>query len=200
MNSVPMHVYDDPLSSECYTIRLFLSYQQQRFERDYSRLDPLRHQQRQAELIIAGQRLLGIGACLHYLAGHCPLNNPLAELKAEVFNQWLQFQHLLQQSIGVLRQAHLGFDVFLELQTQLECSSYQQLKQLNDHLCRQSVLAEPWLHSGDAPSLADFLVFPLVALSSDAGLSLDDFIHIRRWLQRVRNIHGFIAMPGMLCH
>ena len=198
MTTTSLLLIDDPLSTECYAVRLFLNHQQISYQSDFSSLDALDLQIRPAILIHGTQQIDGVCACLNYLSKHCVLRQPLTRLTTAQMFPWQQLQQQLQQSLGRLRQANLSFDVFLDSQQSLELQAYQLLKKLNDQLCLQSVRAQAWLCDGKTTSIADFLIFPLVALSRDAGLSVDDFVHIQRWLQRMQQISGYIAMPGLL--
>ena len=53
-----------------------------------------------------------------------------------------------------------------------------------------------WLASG-RPTIADCAVMPYVALAPEGGISLVDYPHIRRWIGRIKELPGFIAMPGI---
>ena len=55
---------------------------------------------------------------------------------------------------------------------------------------------EHWI-VGVGPTIADIACFPYVALSGDGGIPLDDYHAIRRWIARVKQIPGFIVMPGI---
>ena len=63
-------------------------------------------------------------------------------------------------------------------------------------LLEQHLSEHRWL-AADSPTLADIAVFPYVALSSDAEISLDTFPHIRAWIERFKSLPGFISMPGI---
>jgi glutathione S-transferase len=54
-----------------------------------------------------------------------------------------------------------------------------------------------WLLAGDAPSLADIACFPDLALCEEGGLSRQDYPAIRRWLDRVKRLDGFVTMSGV---
>lgn len=54
-----------------------------------------------------------------------------------------------------------------------------------------------WLE-GDRPTIADIACFPYIALAGDAKISLDDYLNVVAWLERVKQIEGFISMEGML--
>lgn len=70
----------------------------------------------------------------------------------------------------------------------------------------EDTLASRWLRSqrwiaGDhstRPTLADFALYPAIALSRDFGLEHHEFPAIRRWLRDVRMLAPHVAMPGIL--
>lgn len=49
----------------------------------------------------------------------------------------------------------------------------------------------------ERPTIADCAVFPYLALAHEGGVSLADFPHIRAWIGRVKELPGFVAMPGV---
>ena len=53
-----------------------------------------------------------------------------------------------------------------------------------------------WLALG-RPTIADYAVFPYVALAPEGGVSLSDYPNIRQWLDRVKALPNFLAMPGV---
>lgn len=62
---------------------------------------------------------------------------------------------------------------------------------LDAHLSRHAWLAL------EHPTIADYAVFPYVALAPEGGVSLSDFPHIRQWIARIKALPGFLAMPGI---
>ncbi|SFJ10563.1 glutathione S-transferase family protein [Celeribacter neptunius] len=67
---------------------------------------------------------------------------------------------------------------------------------LDDHLTRQALKGEGFV-AGATPSLADLALFPAFALSRDFNLDHDEFPQLRLWARRMRQIEGFITMPGI---
>lgn len=49
----------------------------------------------------------------------------------------------------------------------------------------------------ERPTIADCAVFPYVALAPEGGVSLSDYPNIRRWMERVKALPNFLAMPGV---
>lgn len=49
----------------------------------------------------------------------------------------------------------------------------------------------------ERPTIADCAVFPYVALALEGGISLEPYPHIRFWIGRIKELPGFIPMPGI---
>ncbi|WP_119300557.1 glutathione S-transferase family protein [Dongia deserti] len=47
------------------------------------------------------------------------------------------------------------------------------------------------------PTIADIACFPYVAMAGEAGIDLKPYPNILRWIDRIRQIPGFIPMPGI---
>ncbi len=65
------------------------------------------------------------------------------------------------------------------------------LTQLNQHLADRE-----WLELGH-PTIADVAVFPYVALAPDGKISLDHYPHVLAWIDRVKQLPGFVGMIGI---
>jgi glutathione S-transferase len=62
---------------------------------------------------------------------------------------------------------------------------------IEDHLSRHRWLAQ------ERPTIADCAVMPYVALAPEGGVSLADYPHIRQWIARIKELPGFVPMPGI---
>lgn len=49
----------------------------------------------------------------------------------------------------------------------------------------------------ERPTIADCAVLPYVALAPEGGVSLEPYGHIRRWIGQVKELPGFVPMPGI---
>ncbi|SIO72480.1 glutathione S-transferase [Burkholderia sp. GAS332] len=67
---------------------------------------------------------------------------------------------------------------------------------IDDHLADSEMEGREWL-AGNAPTVADIACFPYVALSNEGGIPLDAYPALRRWVDRIRHLHGFVGMPGI---
>jgi glutathione S-transferase len=70
------------------------------------------------------------------------------------------------------------------------------LRRMEDHMIRAGL--NGWgFFAGEAVSLADLALFPSFALSRDFNVDHDEYPALRLWARRVRQIDGFITMPGI---
>jgi glutathione S-transferase len=60
----------------------------------------------------------------------------------------------------------------------------------------QRLTAHPWL-ALDRVTIADIGCFPYVALAPEGEIALDAYPAVRSWIERVKSLDGFVAMPGI---
>jgi glutathione S-transferase len=65
------------------------------------------------------------------------------------------------------------------------------LTQLDQHLSTHT-----WLEF-ERPTIADIAVFPYVALARDGKINLDVYPHVLAWIERVKQLPGYIPMNGI---
>jgi glutathione S-transferase len=65
------------------------------------------------------------------------------------------------------------------------------LTQLDQHLSTHT-----WLEF-EHPTIADVAVFPYVALARDGKIDLDAYPHVLAWIDRVKQLPGYISMAGL---
>ena len=53
-----------------------------------------------------------------------------------------------------------------------------------------------WLAT-KAMTIADIAVYPYIALANEGKVDLTPFKHVESWLERIENLPGFVAMPGI---
>lgn len=53
-----------------------------------------------------------------------------------------------------------------------------------------------WL-AQERPTIADCAVMPYVALAPEGGIALQAYPHLRQWIARIKELPGFIPMPGI---
>ncbi|WP_130804063.1 glutathione S-transferase [Acinetobacter ihumii] len=189
---------DDPLSTDCYSVRLLLALLQLEYRAVYADVEQP-SQAFQCPVLLGDPAVVGVMPILHDLVQRTQTESKWipADVQAQM-QQWDEFNQQLKSSLGQLRQANLAVDQFLDHEQQLKQQTQQSLLLLDDHLCEQSIRGQQFLLSEQHPTLADLIVFPQVALAWDAGVSLVPFLHIRRWINRLRHQPHFIPMPGLL--
>ena len=62
---------------------------------------------------------------------------------------------------------------------------------LEAHLSAQQWLVNP------LPTIADVAMYPYIALAPEGKSDLEPFPNLRAWLSRIRELHGYVGMPGM---
>ena len=65
------------------------------------------------------------------------------------------------------------------------------LTQLDQHLSTRT-----WLEF-ERPTIADIAVFPYVALAPDGKIDLAPYPHVLAWLDRIKQLPGYIPMAGL---
>ena len=65
------------------------------------------------------------------------------------------------------------------------------LTQLDQHLSDRT-----WLEF-DHPTIADVAIYPYIALARDGKIDLDAYPHVLSWIERVKQLPGYIPMTGI---
>ena len=65
------------------------------------------------------------------------------------------------------------------------------LTQLDQHLSDRT-----WLEF-DRPTIADVAIYPYIALARDGKIDLDAYPHVLNWIERVKQLAGYIPMTGI---
>jgi glutathione S-transferase len=60
----------------------------------------------------------------------------------------------------------------------------------------QRLAAQQWL-ALDHVTIADVGCFPYVALAYEGEIPLDPYASVRRWIERIKALPGFVGMPGI---
>jgi glutathione S-transferase len=203
-------LYDFELSSGCYAVRLMLSILGVRYETvavdiypgEDNRADwflKLSPDGTLPVLVDDGFTIALTSPCLIHLAGKydaADLWNPIQDQRRypQVLG-WFEFARQLSASAGMARTGvAFGWDADLPV---LQGEAHQLLRHLDEHLWFGEKQGRDWLVAGEHPTIADIGVFPDVTLSEEGGVSRQDYPAIRRWLDRVRRIPGFVVMSGV---
>ena len=198
-----MKLYDLELSGNCYKVRLFAALANIELEivpvdfmagehkssvmlelNPFGQLPMLEH----GEVVLRdSQAMLVYLARLYELESWLP-SDP--QQMAEV-QQWLSTAaNEIQHGPNVARLVDkFGFE--FDKPTALDISAGI-LTLLNNHLAEHD-----WLALGH-PTIADCAVMPYVAIAPEGGISLDDYPHILAWIDRIKQLPGFIGMPGQV--
>jgi glutathione S-transferase len=195
-----IELYGHKLSGNSYKVKLFLSLLGIDYE--WMNVDLLKGEHKSPEflalnpfgqvpLLVDGETILADAqAILVYLArryggeGWLPLDAvPLAQVV-----RWLS------TTAGEVRQgpehARLYYlfkvpDINIDRATQ---KAEFILTQLDRHLSDRT-----WLEF-ERPTIADIAVFPYIALAPDGNINLSTYPHILAWLDRVRQLPGYVPM------
>jgi glutathione S-transferase len=73
----------------------------------------------------------------------------------------------------------------------LHAGANRVFKIMDDHLATRD-----FLELG-RPTIADIACFPYTALAGEGGIDLSPYKNVQAWVERMRRIPGFIAMPGI---
>lgn len=203
-------LYEYVLSANCYKVRLLLSmlgveYQSVAIDFHpgkehrgdaFRRINPMGHI---PVLDDDGFVLRDAHAILVYLAAsHDPEANwyPVDDPRRLAQTaQWMQFADATAGTASAARLViNLGYELDLEA---ARAGAHDLFGVLDEHLWFRERTGERWLVPGAHPTLGDIAVFPDVVLAEEGGIDLIDYPAIRRWLDHVKQIHGFVTMPGV---
>jgi glutathione S-transferase len=201
-------LYNYELSGNCYKLRLFMQLMGIAYESVAVDFYPGREHKSAAFLAINpwgqlpvleddGCRLRDAQAILVYLASRYDADETWfpadPATRAQVI-AWLAVADDITRTASAARlHDALGYELDVE-SARRDARAIFRL--IDDHLAEGEIEGRPWL-AGEAPTLADIACFPYVALSHEGGIARDDFPAIRRWVDRVRYLDGFIGMPGI---
>nr|WP_269751241.1 glutathione S-transferase C-terminal domain-containing protein [Acuticoccus mangrovi] len=98
--------------------------------------------------------------------------------------------------IGALRLARFSDDTLLAGPGAVLPAARNAMAILDDHLAGEGGGERAWL-VGERPTVADVAVFGTAAVAPDAGVMIEDYPAVWRWMGRFRHLPGFIVMPGV---
>jgi glutathione S-transferase len=64
-------------------------------------------------------------------------------------------------------------------------------------LLEQQLAEHTWLAETAVPTIADVAVYPYAALAGEGGIDLTAFPAVRAWCSRIRELPGYVGMPGL---
>jgi glutathione S-transferase len=204
-----MTLYDYILSDDCYKVRLLLSMLRIKYAPRKVNLHPGRETETTAFLSINplgripvlqdGDLVLGDPqAILTYLALRYDADRrwlPHDPWAAAKVAGWLAFACRDLDAVSLLRMNRVT-SVQHDPPGLFERAAAA-LTVLDDHLAEGEILGHEWLAGGECPTIADIAVFPPAALAADGGLPIERYPAMWRWIDRVKQLDGFIVMPGI---
>jgi glutathione S-transferase len=197
-----IRLYDSELSGSCYKVRLLLNILKVSCERipvdfakkehkteHFLRLNPL------GEIPVMEDgdvRLRDAQSILVFIARQYDRSNtwfPDAPDAMGRIMQWLSFGgNELMAAAGARLVKMLDYPLDLPA---LQARAVGGFRILDAHLFDRE-----FLELGH-PTIADIACFPHVAMAGEGGVDIKPYPNILRWIDRIRQIPGFIPMPGI---
>jgi glutathione S-transferase len=196
-----MRLYDNPISGNCYKVRLLLALIGKAYES--IPVDSLHGGTHTAEFLALsarglipvledeGEVIADSMAILTYLARrYAPqwlAATPLGEARVQ---EWLAVAaDELQYGAAVARRIN-------KLGVEGDLQAAQQLTTKGLALLESRLASRPWL-AADHPTIADIACYPYVALAPEGGIALTPYPAVQQWLGRIRQLPGYLPMPGL---
>ncbi|MEM9272004.1 MAG: glutathione S-transferase family protein [Cyanobacteria bacterium P01_F01_bin.143] len=196
-------LYGHELSGNVYKIRLLIALLG--IEHQFIRVDLMKGEHKSPEylqlnpfgqvpLLIDGETILpDAQAILVYLARKYG-NEQWLPIEAELLSRVVRWLSTtageIRQGVESARLFHLFGAKTIDIEVANQKSAFI-LDQINRHLADRE-----WLELGH-PSIADIAAFPYLALAADGKISLDEYPHILAWIERIKQLPGFVGMAGI---
>lgn len=196
-----MRLYDNPISGNCYKIRLFLALIGKEYES--IPVDSVHGETRQPHFLAIsprglipvlednGEVIADSMAILVYLARrYAPKWLPDGPLAMARVMEWLaiaadELQHGAAQARRIKKLGAPGNLTQAQMHAEHGLSLLE--KRLENH---------NWL-SDIKPTIADIACYPYVALVPEGGVPLDPYPPICDWMERIRRLPGYVPMEGL---
>lgn len=197
-----MKLYDMELSGNCYKVRLLCSLlnidydrvpvdlmQGQHKTEDFLRLNP------RGQIPIledTGALIWDSSAILVYLARQYGGEQwlPLAPKPIAAVMQWLSLaQNELLYGLARARAAK-------KFNRPWDIEQCRQHGRQGLQVLERQLATNVWL-AGSQLTIADIACYPYVALAPEGGVALAEFPAVLAWMQRIRELPGYVAMPGI---
>ena len=197
-----IRLYDFELSGSCYKIRLLLNILKVSCERipvdfvgkehkteRFLKLNPM------GEIPVledGGVRLRDAQAILVYIARQYDRSNtwfPDAPDSMGRIVQWLSFGgNELMAAAGARLVKMLDYPLDLPA---LQARAIAAFRIVDAHLSDRE-----FLELGH-PTIGDIACFPHIAMAAECGIDLKAYHNLPRWIDRIKQIPGFVPMPGI---
>jgi glutathione S-transferase len=202
-----MKLYDLDRSGNCYKIRLFLSF----LGIDFTKIpiDPKTGENKTSEflamnpnglvpvLVDGSTTIYDSAAILSYLAKMYGGDTwfPSEPIQFAKVIRWLAFEQSEgRYGLARARAISLGNPTSLARTGTLQESQALGVVAL-DKLNKQ-LMETQWLAGGRDPTVCDIACYPYTAMSHEAGLSLEPYPGIKRWMREIEGLHGYVLLPG----
>jgi glutathione S-transferase len=196
-------LYDNPVSGNCYKVRLLFAHLGIPYERrelsveDRSNRDEilgdLSPAQRVPTVVLDDGRSLGeSGAILCYF-GDGTRFVPQDPFERAQMLQWMFFeQYDHEPAIAVVRfwVTHGRVDAFADRLPERMEAGYKALRAMERHLDGRDWLVESGM------SLADIALYAYTHVADEGGFDLDPYPHVRAWLDRVAAEPGHVPIDA----
>lgn len=196
-----MRLYDNPISGNCYKVRLLLALIGKEYES--VTVDSLKGETQQAPfLAISARGLIPVledgdeviadsMAILTYLARrYAPEWLPATALGEARVLEWMAIAaDELQYGAAVARR-------ILKLGVEGNLATAQNLTIKGLKLLEQHLQNHTWL-AAEHPTIADIACYPYIALAPEGGIDLTPFPATQRWMAAITTLPGYISMPGL---
>ena len=201
-------LYNYELSGNCYKLRLLMNILKVPYESIAVDFYPGREHksERFLDLNPFGQlpvledgdlRLRDAQAILVYLAAQYDKERkwyPVDAVAMGKIAMWLAVADDITRSASAAR-LHDALGYVLDID-KARADAHALFRIIDEHLADMEVTGQQWL-ALDQPTIADIACFPYIAMSHEGDIMRDDYPAIRRWIERVRRLPGFIGMSGI---
>ena len=199
-------LHDYVLSADCYAVRLMFALLGAAYERVAVDFHPGREHEGEAFRALnpagtipvledGGMVLTELGDILRHIAQTYDAAGTWYPRDGRgLVESWLAFA---RTSLAVLETARLAAITGVAADhSALRQKGRLALRALDDRLIERTIDGREWIVRR-GPTIADIAAFPLVALSHDSGIGLEEFPTLSLWQRRVRRLPGFVGMPGI---
>lgn len=201
-----LKLYGHPLSGNVYKVKLLLSFLGVDYENLDIALEKGEHQQSEFlalnpfaqvpvlqddDIVLADAQAILVYLARQYGGDRADAWLPQAALPMARVMRWLSTTAgEVRQGPEFARLYHLFKVSTIDIEQASKKSTFI-MQQLDQHLATRDWLACERL------TLADIAVFPYVALARDGQVPLDAYPQVMKWIERVKQQPGFVAMSGI---
>tara|TARA_Y100001935_G_scaffold248411_1_gene245562 strand:- start:6511 stop:7119 length:609 start_codon:yes stop_codon:yes gene_type:complete len=202
-----LKLYNFEKSGNCYKVRLFLSILDKPYEEvpiDILKGESLTENFLDINihgfvpvLLDKDVKIIDSAAILMYLATKYGDEKWLPRQAENLANvvRWMIFEQS-DMRYGLARARLIKLKIPSDLS---ESGSFEESTKIGRNalnIIERQLQNKKWLVTESHPSIADIACFPYIALCSQGGFSLEEHDSIRRWIDQIREIPGYIDPPN----